>query len=81
MARVNYDHDADVLYVNYLPDRPAHKGIEDPAGVVRRYTENGDLIGVTILDFTHRLLGECNRPDAVAVGHSAVLQSIVSKPL
>lgn len=57
MAQVTYDADGDVLYVNYLAV-PAHKGVESACGVVRRYTEAGDLVDVTILDFTHRLLGD-----------------------
>jgi len=55
MATVTFDPENDVLYVAYS-DQPATKGIEGPAGVIRRY-DGDDLIGVTVLDFTHRLMG------------------------
>lgn len=56
MATVTYDHRGDTLYVSFDVRRSATKTIENPAGVLRRY-DGDDLIGVTVLDFVHRLMG------------------------
>ena len=69
MTHVSYDERADVLYVRYS-DVSAFKAMENPAGFVRRYSKDGDLVGVTILDFTHRLLGSNER----------LIQEITSAP-
>ncbi len=53
MAKVTYDAAADVLYVNYA-DGPADRGVETD-GIVRRYSLDSQLHGVTILDFAERL--------------------------
>lgn len=57
MPHVTYDPRTDTLYVSYDIRLSAQKSIESPAGVTRRYNDSNDLIGVTVLDFTHRLIG------------------------
>jgi uncharacterized protein YuzE len=47
---VTYDRNSDVLYIS-TPGAPAHRGIEDNYGMVWRYDRNGELVGVTIIDF------------------------------
>lgn len=47
---VSYDRDSDVLYVNLLREA-AVKGIADDRGIVWRYSEDGSIIGMTLLDF------------------------------
>jgi len=55
MVQVDYDEDADVLYVRYS-DALSVKGKSiETAGVLRRYGEDGSLVGVTILDFADQL--------------------------
>lgn len=50
--RVRYDKASDVLYVSKLPGVQA-KSREEQPGLVWRYdVEHGNLIGVTIIDFS-----------------------------
>jgi hypothetical protein len=42
-----------VLYIS-IPGAPAARGIEDSLGIVWRYDGDGELIGVTIVDFYDR---------------------------
>ena len=46
---MDYDKDADVLYMNftYLPKAVEHD--EDENGIVKNYDENGNLTGLTII--------------------------------
>jgi len=46
---IDYDKDADVLYMNftYLPKAVEHE--EDENGIVRNYDEKGNLTGLTII--------------------------------
>jgi uncharacterized protein YuzE len=53
MSKITYDADADVLYVSYT-DGPAYHNT-DENGVMRRYGFDGQLHGITILDFALRL--------------------------
>jgi uncharacterized protein YuzE len=48
--KVDYDAITDVLYISKRRV-PAVKGIEDEFGRVWRYDSNGELIGLTVLDF------------------------------
>jgi uncharacterized protein YuzE len=50
---VLYDRDSDVLYISKRSEA-AGKGIESPHGVVWRYNINGELIGVTVIDYHDR---------------------------
>ena len=53
VQRVRYDSDSDVLYIS---TQPGKHGIskESLPGVLWRYeTEDGEIVGVTILDFSH----------------------------
>jgi uncharacterized protein YuzE len=50
---VAYDKGSDVLYIS-ARKAPAHRGIEDAQGLVWRYDREGELIGVTIVDFYDR---------------------------
>ena len=50
---VRYDSDSDVLYIS---TQPGKRGVakESLPGVLWRYeTEDGEIVGVTILDFSH----------------------------
>lgn len=53
---VAYDKGADVLYIS-ARKVPAYRGIEDAQGVVWRYDRDGELIGMTIVDFYHHWFG------------------------
>ena len=47
---VRYDRGSDVLYISARQEAAA-KGVEDRRGIVWRYDKDGNLIGVTIMDF------------------------------
>lgn len=49
---VTYDRNSDVLYVSTRPGAPARSREEAPGLVWRYDVKRGDLIGVTIIDFT-----------------------------
>jgi len=50
---VAYDRDSDVLYISSRK-APAYRGIEDAQGIVWRYDREGELIGITVVDFYDR---------------------------
>lgn len=50
---VTYDKGSDVLYIS-ARKAPAHRGIEDAQGIVWRYDSDGELIGITVVDFYDR---------------------------
>jgi uncharacterized protein YuzE len=50
---VAYDRGSDVLYIT-ARKAPSHRGIEDSQGIVWRYDREGELIGITIVDFYDR---------------------------
>lgn len=50
---VTYDRDSDVLYIS-ARKVPAYHGIEDAQGIVWRYDRDGELIGITVVDFYDR---------------------------
>ncbi len=47
---VTYDRNGDVLYLSTRSDE-ATRGIEDENGCVWRYDKDGEVIGVTVVDF------------------------------
>jgi uncharacterized protein YuzE len=47
---VTYDHDSDVLYLSRHAGS-AERGVQDKYGFVWRYDREGELIGVTVVDF------------------------------
>ena len=47
---VSYDAGADVLYLSVGEPRPAADSDATPQGHVVRYGENGDIIGITIVN-------------------------------
>jgi uncharacterized protein YuzE len=47
---VTYDSASDVLYISTVKVAAA-RGVEDEHGILWRYAGNGELIGVTILDY------------------------------
>jgi uncharacterized protein YuzE len=53
--RVRYDHDADVLYLSQGDPARAVDFDETPQGHAVSFGENGDLIGLTLIDI-RRLL-------------------------
>lgn len=50
---VAYDKGSDVLYISSRKV-PAYRGVEDAQGIVWRYDRQGELIGVTVVDFYDR---------------------------
>ena len=54
---IDYDEDADVLYMNftYPPKGVEHE--EDENGIVKNYDEKGNLTGLTIIGATRFLKG------------------------
>jgi uncharacterized protein YuzE len=55
--RVRYDHDADVLYLAQGDPARAVDFDETPEGHAVSFDENGDLVGLTLIDI-RRLLDE-----------------------
>jgi len=55
--RVRYDHDADVLYLSQGDPARAVDFDETPDGHAVSYDENGDLVGLTLID-VRELLNE-----------------------
>lgn len=55
--RVRYDHDADVLYLAQGDPARAVDFDETPEGHAVSFDENGDLVGLTLVDI-RRLLDE-----------------------
>jgi len=46
---VDYDEEADVLYINFVYPPNAVEHEEDEDGIVRNYDEEGNLAGLTII--------------------------------
>jgi uncharacterized protein YuzE len=46
----SYDATADVLYLRSGPSRPAERTYASPEGHAVRYDENGEVIGITIVN-------------------------------
>jgi uncharacterized protein YuzE len=55
--RVRYDHDADVLYLSKGDPARAVDFDETPGGHAVSFDENGDLVGLTVIDI-RKLLDE-----------------------
>ncbi|MBI4947489.1 MAG: DUF2283 domain-containing protein [Bacteroidetes bacterium] len=50
---VDYDKEADVLYISFSRPQKASDSIMQDDGVLLRYRGN-NLVGMTVLDFSHR---------------------------
>ena len=46
---VDYDEEADILYINFSYPPEAVEHDEDEEGIIRNYNERGDLTGLTII--------------------------------
>lgn len=46
---IDYDEEADVLYINFTYPSRAVEHEEDENGIVRNYDEDGKLVGLTII--------------------------------
>lgn len=46
---IDYDEEADVLYINFTYPSQAIEHEEDEKGIIRNYNERGELVGLTIL--------------------------------
>ena len=46
---IDYDLEADVLYISFVYPPKAVEHEEEECGVVKNYDENGNLIGLTII--------------------------------
>ena len=69
VSEVFYDKDADVLYIS---TQPGKHGIakESLPGVLWRYEpEDGDIVGVTIIDFSHYWASRLNDLTCDLVSH------------
>ncbi|MCK4736791.1 MAG: DUF2283 domain-containing protein [Methanophagales archaeon] len=54
---IDYDEDADVLYMNFTYPPKAVEHEEDENGIVKNYDEKGNLTGLTIIGATRFLKG------------------------
>lgn len=52
---LNYDQEADVLYMSFGEPREAKDSVEVEDGVIYRITDN-EVVGITIIDFKARTL-------------------------
>ena len=52
---LDYDEEADVLYISFREPREAKDSVEVEDGVIYRITDN-EVIGITITDFKARTL-------------------------
>ena len=52
--KVKYDKDVDVLYITFS-DRPVKESDEDKRNVIIDYAENGDVVGIEILNASKQL--------------------------
>jgi len=52
--KVKYDKDVDVLYITFS-DRPVKESDEDKRDVIIDYAENGDVVGIEILNASKQL--------------------------
>ncbi|OPY48303.1 MAG: hypothetical protein A4E46_00011 [Methanosaeta sp. PtaU1.Bin016] len=46
---IDYDEEADVLYISFVYPPNAIEHEEDEAGIIRNYDEEGELTGLTIV--------------------------------
>jgi len=53
---LDYDEEADVLYISFGEPREAKDSIEVEDGIIYRIADN-EVIGITITDFKARTLG------------------------
>jgi uncharacterized protein YuzE len=62
LKRINleYDEDADVLYISFGEPREAKDSIEVEDGVIYRIADN-EIVGITITDFKARIGGRSAR--------------------
>ncbi|RSN75405.1 DUF2283 domain-containing protein [Candidatus Methanodesulfokora washburnensis] len=62
LKRINleYDEDADVLYISFGEPREAKDSIEVEDGVIYRIADN-EIVGITISDFKARIGGRSAR--------------------
>jgi uncharacterized protein YuzE len=52
---IEYDEDADVLYMNFAYPSKAVEHVEDESGIVKNYDKKGNLAGLTIIAATRFL--------------------------
>jgi uncharacterized protein YuzE len=52
---LDYDEEADVLYISFGKPREAEDSVEVEDGVIYRITDN-EVVGITIIDFKARTL-------------------------
>ncbi|MHA1593563.1 MAG: DUF2283 domain-containing protein [Candidatus Baldrarchaeia archaeon] len=46
---IDYDEEADVLYINFVYPSKAVEHEEDENGIIKNYDEHGNLVGLTII--------------------------------
>jgi uncharacterized protein YuzE len=56
---IDYDEEADVLYISFVYPPNAVEHEEDEDGIIRNYSENGELTGLTIIA-ARRFAGEAS---------------------
>ncbi len=52
LSNIQYDRDADVLYINFEPGREATDSEYLEEGIIIRYADN-EIIGITIINASH----------------------------
>jgi len=55
--KFDYDEESDVMYITFGKAKPC-RSIEIESGFVIRYTLNGELNGITLVDYSKRVSGE-----------------------
>lgn len=69
---VDYDDAADVLYVSFGPPRAAVGEMTD-SGVILRYAD-GELVGITILEFWRRFVRDDGTLDESALASAVAVE-------
>lgn len=54
---IDYDEEADVLYINFVYPPKAIEHEEDENGIIKNYDEKGNIVGLTIIS-AKRLMAE-----------------------
>jgi uncharacterized protein YuzE len=71
---VTYDAGSDVLYIS-KKKVPASRGVEDQYGFVWRYDADGNLIGLTVVDFQEFWTGKRSLLTQEMAEHFAISQA------
>jgi uncharacterized protein YuzE len=76
--RVHYDADADVLYLHVGEPTQAVDFDESPEGHALRYSDNGELVGITIIN-AKRLLDDA-KPIVITIPERVTIDPAMLAP-